>query len=242
MYSNLRFNVPHVLVYIIFALVLLTVAHVEKKTSDSGEEPINNDTRKGAVFKTDSDQKLFKKLFVKRRHQHAEAIERLQKMDNYERLYKMVALLIKKISEVIESNKTLIENLDFTFNNVAFPKNDSVRDALSTILENTAFVGDIVLHFPDIAHRILKTQQEWSKTIHWSLNFANAIKHLLDKPTITVINLVRQELNITKREPGYFNLYQPKFANYKKNNGVTKKKKVKKEKQKKGPQMIKIEL
>lgn len=115
--------------------------------------------------------------------------------------------------------------------------------ALSSVLENTALFGDIILHLPDITHRILKMQQGWNPTIHWSLNFTNKMRHLLNKSTITMIRLVEQELNITGRDPNYFNPYRSApHARYQHEDTTKKKKPVKKEKRKKGPQIAKIEL
>lgn len=117
--------------------------------------------------------------------------------------------------------------------------------ALSSILENTALFGDIILHLPDITHRILRTQRSWNSTIHWSLNFANRTRHLLDKSTITMIRLVEQELNITERDPSYFNPYRIVASTDKREDAAKKKKQqqpVKRDKRKKGPQIAKIEL
>lgn len=114
---------------------------------------------------------------------------------------------------------------------------------MSSILENTALFGDIILHLPDITHRILKMQQGWNLTIHWSLNFTNQMRHLLNKSTNTMIHLVKQEMNITERDPSYFNPYRSAIhAGYQREDTVKKKKPVKKEKRKKGPQIAKIEL
>jgi len=114
--------------------------------------------------------------------------------------------------------------------------------ALSSILENTALFGDIILHLPDITHRILRTQPGWNSTIHWSLNFANQTRHLLNKSTIAMFRLVEQELNITERDPGYFNPYKSAVHTGQREDPVKKKKPTKKEKRKKGPQIAKIEL
>lgn len=121
--------------------------------------------------------------------------------------------------------------------------------ALSSILENTALFGDIILHLPDISQRILKAQQNLNSTIHWSLNFANRTRHLLDKSTITMIRLVEQELNITERDPNYFNRYRSAAHSDERENDskvtATKKKKkqsAKRDKRKKGPQIARIEL
>lgn len=47
--------------------------------------------------------------------------------------------------------------------------------AISTTLENTAFFGDILLHFPHIVHRILKTQQKWNSIVNWSLDLRRVL-------------------------------------------------------------------
>lgn len=90
-------------------------------------------------------------------------------------------------------------------------------------------------------HRVLKTQQKWYTTIHWSLNFANQTRHLLNKSTITMIRFVEQELNITERDPNYFNPYRSTPHSSKREDTV-KKKSTRKEKRKKRPQIAKIEL
>uniref|UniRef100_A0A158NWT0 Uncharacterized protein n=1 Tax=Atta cephalotes TaxID=12957 RepID=A0A158NWT0_ATTCE len=112
---------------------------------------------------------------------------------------------------------------------------------MSNILENIALFGDIILHLPDITHRILRTQPGWNSTIHWSLNFANQTRYLLNKSTITMFHLVEQELNITERDPAYLNPYRNAVHAGQREDSI-KKKSVKKEKRKKGPQIAKIEL
>lgn len=115
--------------------------------------------------------------------------------------------------------------------------------AISSVLENTLLFGDIVLHFPHVMHRILKTQQRWNTIINWSLNFANRTRYLLIKESLVVINLMAQELRITEREPGYFNPYWRSAESRDRDKGETKTKgSSKKEKRKRGPQITKIEL
>ncbi|EFN78806.1 Coiled-coil domain-containing protein 134 [Harpegnathos saltator] len=171
-------------------------------------------------------------------------------MDNYERLYKMIAVLAEKVMEVIESSRNVIEKAAFVPSNSSFPEDTNVKEALSSILENTALFGDIILHLPDISHRILRAQQSLNSTIHWSLNFVNQTRHLLDKSTIAMIHLVEQELNITERDPNYFNRYRftahsGELEDDSKTTVMKKKKKkqsTKKDKCKKGPRIAKIEL
>ncbi|XP_014477217.1 PREDICTED: coiled-coil domain-containing protein 134-like [Dinoponera quadriceps] len=228
----------HVVVVI---LTLLTIsAHTQRET----DQPMENEPRESAESKSKLDEELFKKLFAQRRKDHIQAVQTLLKMDNYERLYKMIAMLAEKVVEVIESSKSVIEEAAFVPNNSSFPEDTNIKEALSSILENTALFGDIILHLPDISHRILSTHQSLNSTLHWSLNFADRMRHLLDESTITMIRLVVQELNIAERDPNYFNPYRSAADEREDDSKVTKKKKKKQsaKKRKKGPQIAKIDL
>jgi len=49
-------------------------------------------------------------------------------MDNYERLYKMIAVLTEKVVEVIESSKNVLEKGSFLKHNSSFPEDTNVKD------------------------------------------------------------------------------------------------------------------
>lgn len=57
-----------------------------------------------------------------------EAVQTLLKMDNYEQLYKMIAMLVEKVVEVIESSKSVIEKAGYAPENSSFPVESSVKD------------------------------------------------------------------------------------------------------------------
>ncbi|XP_015586813.1 coiled-coil domain-containing protein 134 [Cephus cinctus] len=220
-------------------------AHAQKSIVEPEIEPINDaESRDQNAVQNDLNEELFKKLFAKRRIDHIEAVKGIQKMENYERQYKMISILAEKVFYVIESSRALVEMAEFTPETNRFPGDANIRDALSSIMENTALFGDIILHMPDITRRVLKSQEKWNSIYTWSLNFVNRMKHLLDNSTITMIHLVGQELNITAREPGYFNPFWPNNQEKSVENeeSLKRKKTVKKDKKKRGPQMIKIEL
>lgn len=130
---------------------------------------------------------------------------------------------------VIENSRVLLEASDFIPGTSPFPQDENIRDALSNILENVALFGEIVLRFPDLASKVLKENNDYSVLYKWSVGFAHQNKNLLDNSTITLINLVSQELNYTERSPNYTNPYRKvtKFENLRKEMPeiVTKKKK-----------------
>ena len=53
--------------------------------------------------------------------------------------------------------------------------------ALSTILENTALLGDIVLRLPDVAHELLDGNDEWKQLTQWAVAFTNDTHIFIDK-------------------------------------------------------------
>ncbi|XP_011331187.3 coiled-coil domain-containing protein 134 [Ooceraea biroi] len=220
-------RVPLRVAVVAIVLMLTITARAQQETDESKS-------------RSKLDEELFEKLFAQRRKDHMEAVRTLLKMDNY-RLYQTISVLTEKMVDVIESSRSVVEKGGFSSNS-SFPEDTNVRDALSSILENTAFFGDVILHLPNVTHRILRARQKWNSTIHWSLSFVNQTRHLLDKSTIAMIRLVEQELNITERDPSYFNPYASSGSTCKDEDTAKRKRSVKRAKRRKGPQMTKIEL
>lgn len=75
----------------------------------SGLYVYNNDDRCGKK-KFLNNALTVKRLFIKRRKEHLEAVRNLRKMNSYERQYKMINVLAEKMFDVIESKKALLEN------------------------------------------------------------------------------------------------------------------------------------
>ncbi|XP_015436778.1 PREDICTED: coiled-coil domain-containing protein 134-like [Dufourea novaeangliae] len=230
---------PRAFVYMIAVVSVLTfTAHTQQVDIIAENRPIDEESRNGGSSENKVYEELFKKSFVHQRREHADAVKRLERIDNYERLYKMIMVLGEKMIDVIESSKSLIEDANFNPDDRLLPRNVTVQSALSTVLENTALFGDIVLHFPEVSHRVLKMQPKWSSAISWSVNFTSRSGHFLDEKTIALIGLVAQELNITERKPGYSNPYQ-RSARFQEPNKEAMKTKgsSKKEKRKRGPRI-----
>ncbi|XP_050575533.1 coiled-coil domain-containing protein 134-like [Bombus affinis] len=233
---------PRILFYVAIVSVLTCTAHAQY-TSFGVDHQISGKPQNSDASQIKIYEELFKKSFERQRKEHAKAIKRLQKIGNYERLYKMILVIGEKMIDAIEINKALITNEDFNPDNRFLPQNVTIQTAISTVLENTAFFGDILLHFPHFIHRILKAQQKWNPIINWSLNFTYRTKYLLDSETAVKIHLASQELNVIKREQGYSNPYwQPTEAQEGDNGKIKKKKSATKGKQKKGPRMTKVEF
>ncbi|XP_076622684.1 coiled-coil domain-containing protein 134 [Colletes latitarsis] len=229
---------PRVFVYIVVVSVLICTAQVQQVSLMTEDQRIDEEPQVKAVH-----EELFKKSFKQQRMDHAYAVKRLEKIDNYERLYKMIMILGENMIDTIETSKEMIERADFDLDSKSLPQNFTIQSAISGVLENTLLFGDIVLHFPHVMHRILKKQEKWNQIIDWSLNFTNRTRYLLDQESLDIIKLMSQELRITEREPGYINPYRRLTESRDGNKGETKtKRSSRKEKRKRGPQMTKIDF
>lgn len=50
----------------------------------------------------------------------------------------------------------------------------------SIVLENTAFLGDLVLRLPDISHSLLDSNSEWASVLQWAVSFCNDTNVFVD--------------------------------------------------------------
>lgn len=181
-------------VLIFFSLYSLIAFH----TSEENEE-ISHPTIVDELL-------IYKKLFKHKRADHHQAVKAILTFKNYEKQYKLLYMMIKKMTEVISKSKLLLEESGYIPGD-SFPENKVIREALAQIVENTAFFGDILLKLPDITHSILKKEKSWSLIIKWSLGWSNSTG-LFDKKTTELANLVAQELDLIEKDPNYINPYK----------------------------------
>lgn len=148
------------------------------------------------------------KLFKRRRAEQLEAIKSFKKITKYEKQYSMIVLMAEKVFTTIQNSRAEIEASSFIPGISPFPQEDSIKDALSNILENTALFSEMILRFPDIAVAVLKTNNNWDVLLQWGIAFSNQVNYLLDKNTLKLFNLVSQELKHVERSPNYVNPYR----------------------------------
>ncbi|XP_058803171.1 coiled-coil domain-containing protein 134-like [Phymastichus coffea] len=236
------------LVVIVVALAAAVNTNSTTAQADSQQQPINEakkETSQTELNLKTLDKELFKRLFAKRRKEHLQAVKTLQKMDSYERQYKMIDMLAEKMFDVIDSKKVLLENLtDLELKNVSFApqsnSNTDVADAVSNVLENVALFGDVLLSLPDVTRRVVRKQPKWNETIRWSFGFLNRTRDLLDKPTLEMIALAMRELNGSKREASH--LQPNRIPSARPTNQPKSAQMARKEKRKRGPRLVNVEL
>lgn len=120
-----------------------------------------------------------------------------------------------------------------------FPTESRLQDSVALIIENICLGGDLILHFPEISYRILKKQPEWKQIFDWGTQFLNNYAHILSEQTYQMVDLFRQEVNLTKRSPDFVNPYYTKLPM----SETKEKKRPPKKKLKRGPQLTgRVEL
>ncbi|CAN7940542.1 unnamed protein product, partial [Ixodes pacificus] len=184
----------------------------------------------------------YRKLFKLRRQERLEAVKSILKLDNMEKQAKLVNIVLGKIAEVLTASKVKLENSDYIPGG-NFPHDDETRDALSQVLENTAFFGEIVLRLPDISHAVLGENKASALMVHWAVGFANSTG-FYDDTTTELIGLVAQELGLVDKDPSYHNPYAAKHAKVTQPTAAEEARKPKKPKKKiqRGPRLSRKEL
>ncbi|CAL4226615.1 unnamed protein product, partial [Meganyctiphanes norvegica] len=69
-----------------------------------------------------------------------------------------------------------------------FHKSEKFPTALSLTLENAALLSELVLHLPDICHRVLRAHKPWHLMLTWGIFFASQ-STFLDSNTHKLIRL-----------------------------------------------------
>jgi len=159
---------------------------------------LSNDTNDSNTIK------MFQQLFVQRRAQHKEAVNTIKNL-NHEQQAKMINIVAENAFKVLGSSQAKLRDGGY-IPGMEFPEDQTLLEALSQTLENTAFFSEIVLHFPSITKKKLRENKSWELLLTWGIFFTSESK-FLDKNTKKLIHLVTQELDLAERDPDFVNPY-----------------------------------
>jgi hypothetical protein len=164
------------------------------ENATSSEKPVSN-----AVL-------LYRRLFKQKREAHKDAIKSIIAMGSYEKQYKMIQMLFTKMFTILTKSRVQLTEAGYTPGD-QFPTTDHIKEALSTVLENIAFVGDILLRLPDITHNLLKANPEWNLTVQWGIGFCNDTLIFTGSDSVLLYTMA-QELELIEKDPDYLNPYR----------------------------------
>ena len=179
----------------IFYLILVT----NKSTANDGksDEDIVDDT----------ETATFRKLFIQKRIIQLGAIKQLKGYGK-EKQAKMLEAMMKKMLEILSSNKITLEASGIS-QAVGLPADTKVKNALALVLENTCLASEVLLNFPNFMHMFLKQNRDFDSMFRWGLSFTHGLisSSLIDEHTSKLYNLALMELGVLPKEDGYHNPY-----------------------------------
>ncbi|KAK3599222.1 hypothetical protein CHS0354_012830 [Potamilus streckersoni] len=153
---------------------------------------------------------MYKRLFKKHRHMQLEAVKHIQKFGDYAKMYKLVDKMLKALFQVLSSAKVNVTEMGYLPGD-PFPENETIREAVALVLENTAMFGDMVLRLPDVVHAIYKKNNEWRQTISWAVWFCSE-SNIFDGAHKKLLHLMSQEIDLIPKEEGYVNPYKVELS------------------------------
>lgn len=156
----------------------------------------------------------------------------------------MVRTVVEKITHVTMDARQRVEGrgFDLGVDDDNFPDEDEDgKNYLALILENAAFLGDVLLRFPDEVGALFATNPEWKVHFQWCLDFMSR-SGLVDDSTERMMKLVMQELRLVERDEDFVNPYRAQRKKQKRFEEPPPPKKKEKKKIKRGPRMSRGEL
>lgn len=187
----------------IYVVSIVIFSKVAAQTEENPSQVLENDANK--IHGVHSNFDMFQVLFKLKRKEQKDAVQRILSIKTQEKQRNLLKLVITKIVEVLGESRIKLESSGYLPGTVEFPEEEPVRDSLSRIMENTAFMSDLFLYIPDVTKPFFKNN-EWDTMFKWSLGFCREIP-FLDPASKTLFYLVAQELNIVEREENYSNPY-----------------------------------
>ncbi len=196
----------------------------------------------------DADHENFKRLFQEKRIYQLGAVKQLQSLEPEKQTKLLEAMITKMLSVLTKSRGKLLEG-GYEAQGGGLPSDETLREALALVVENTCLASDLLLRFPHFMHKKLRSDQELDATYKWALGFTQEMaQSLLDSSAVKLMDLALQELGLIERSADYVNPYNKEDPSKKKEPKKLKfadppaPKKKEKKKLSKGPRLSKSEL
>ncbi|ESO10045.1 hypothetical protein HELRODRAFT_167889 [Helobdella robusta] len=199
LYKNLRF--AH-----LFALLLL-VAVVSFTNADAAGEHAEKNA--ASSIHPDVALKTYRKLLKEKLKVITQALSTVLK-SSFEKQRKVVGILVEKILKFFSEAKVRLTELGIAPGD-PFPSDDNIKEVFSLVLENTYFLGKLVLHMPDLVHETITKFPEWKILVQYAVGFSNDSNAFIgvdDK----ILHLMAQEFEIVEKDPEYVNPNSRKYV------------------------------
>ena len=155
-------------------------------------------------------------MFAEKRAQQSSAVRKLLEMSDSKKQRKLIKDLLVNIKKVLMECETLLarESIDLDSMRVlavgerkASPQGEAeLREAVSMVVENAAFVCQFVLYFPEMVGRMFRKDDDLMRTFKWAYEMSLKLS-LHDPGTEELMDLAGQELQLIPRRDDYTNPY-----------------------------------
>lgn len=150
----------------------------------------------------------FKRMFQEKRLYQLGAVKQLQNLDPEKQTKLLEAMITQMLSVLTKSRSKLLEG-GYEVQGGGLPTDQSMREALALVVENTCLASDLLLRFPHFMHKKLKSNQELDATYKWALGFTQEMaQSLLDVSAVRLMDLALQEMGLIERSDDYVNPYK----------------------------------
>ena len=150
----------------------------------------------------------FKRMFQEKRLYQLGAVKQLQNLDPEKQTKLLEAMITQMLSVLTKSRSKLLEG-GYEVQGGGLPTDQSMREALALVVENTCLASDLLLRFPHFIHKKLKSNQELDATYKWALGFTQEMaQSLLDVSAVRLMDLALQEMGLIERSDDYVNPYK----------------------------------
>lgn len=178
---------------------------------------VNNEAEEGAEEATQLKAlEQYQEMFNIKRREQMNVAENIFAKPDYSDRYKMTRRIVDGIFQSLEHAKKNLSDVDLDSLPPVPARNSTALEAVITLYENTAFLGDLALRLPDIVHEFVDTKSDRLETAKFALNFCSK-SAIFEGTQETHIKLTLQELGLAEEpDPNYVNPFSEKNIQEKK--------------------------
>uniref|UniRef100_H2Z5M6 Coiled-coil domain-containing protein 134 n=1 Tax=Ciona savignyi TaxID=51511 RepID=H2Z5M6_CIOSA len=148
--------------------------------------------------------KLYRKLFRLKRKEHIAVVQKLLLVDGIEKQASFIQLSMNQIIKTIEESQATLSSHKYKAGKT-FPVENSARDALSLILENTSLFTDLIVRFPKLGRYFFQqNRMKWLRVMEPAIKTCNATG-VYEGDHQMILFALQHELGIGEKDINYIN-------------------------------------
>lgn len=155
------------------------------------------------IFKKYLDEQLLRGKLM----EQSIAIKSILKIKENKKQTHLLNELLKNLKKVMTESQNKIKNEKFVPIKQQLPQDSKLRESSSIIIENTAFLSELLLYLPEFIKKNFAKDVGFKALYTWAYNFSKNME-FYDKETLKILNLAAQELEIIEREENFINPYK----------------------------------